>query len=1400
MARRTRFLASISLSLLWLAACAGSDAPSGDGDCVNDAECFPGVCIGGECVADGDTDEDPSTDLGSDIGTLDTGNTDTGVDSEDDPGIDTGPPPGSFGAPCERDEECDSGFCIATREGRVCTSRCNNDDECLDDWVCRLIENSGGDLVEICVPVQEVLCQPCGADIECGALDDLCIGLTNGDFCAEACASDDDCPERYSCEDVTRADGTFSQCVPELGFCGDCLDQDGDDHGIGQGCAGTDCDDLDNATYEGAPEICDGLDNDCNDDVDEDFDLTTDLTHCGGCGIVCTAENVTESVCAESLCGVVTCADGFWDVNGEFDDGCEYACTQNADTMGEEICNDIDDDCDGAIDETFDFENDNANCGSCGNQCALDGADTECRMGACRIANCQAPFEDCNTLTEDGCEIDLSTSMDHCGGCDMACAPANAAAMCDLGTCSITSCDNGFIDCDGLVDTGCEVNSDVDLMNCGTCGTTCSYANGVAECVGGACNLDMCDMGYGSCDGNLVTGCETDLLTDLDHCGACGAVCNLANATHSCIAGDCTLEMCDMGYDDCNMVETDGCEIDLLNDAVNCGSCGTVCVVDNGTPTCEMGACAVLECDPGFADCDGDPTNGCEVNTLESTNNCGTCGNACTYTDGIGICSSGSCELAGCSENFGNCDSNPDNGCETPLTFNPFNCGACGNACDFSNGTGFCNGTTCELVGCSGTFENCDMDPANGCEVNRNADANNCGSCGNVCSLPFAQEACMGGICTIATCDAGRADCNMNPFDGCEVDLLTDVNNCNTCGNVCTVGGGSAICSGGACGVGTCAAPREDCDGMAGNGCEVDTSNDVNNCGGCGDVCNVPNADEVCSSSSCSISSCQGVFEDCNGLYEDGCEADLTSTAHCGGCGLACNFENASGICNASTTCELTSCNTGFFDLNGSADDGCEYACTFTSSTDNPDDGFVDANCDGVDGNINTSVFVSIGEGDPGNSGLTPDEPVDTILLGMSIALSTPGRNNVLIASGNYSGGTLDLVNGINLYGGYSDDFFSRGNNRPTYNSTSNVGVSASGLSNATVVDRINFSTPNQTVTGRVSIGLRVSNSGSNLNFRYSNVHAGEGGNGSPGNGGNNGSAGQNGQNGSGSTGGNNAGSPGGGNGGNGRRQADGNRGSNGLSNGSACGGTGGGGGDDTGCADGDPTRGGDGSAGCNGSSGSNGNGGNSTGSLSGTTWSPSNGTGGTSGARGGGGGGGGAGGGEDCTDPVFGGCIFCGTGRGGGEGGGGGAGGQGGSAGTGGGASIGILVHNSTLGLHQVAVSTEGGGDGGAGGARGVGGAGGQGGTGAADGDNTNGNGGNGGNGGRGGDGGCGGGGGGGPSVSVWGSGSATILTSGSVTYSTGPGGAGGNSCTGGASGSNGISQNTRSVTVTPR
>jgi len=88
-----------------------------------------------------------------------------------------------------------------------------------------------------------------------------------------------------------------------------------------------------------------------------------------------------------------------------------------------------------------------------------------------------------------------------------------------------------------------------------------------------------------------------------------------------------TTEICNGADDDCNGTIDDG--FDLQNDLLNCGSCGNACDFRNSTGACTLGVCTIAACNAGFTDCNSNGVDGCEVDLVTDRLNCGTCGMAC---------------------------------------------------------------------------------------------------------------------------------------------------------------------------------------------------------------------------------------------------------------------------------------------------------------------------------------------------------------------------------------------------------------------------------------------------------------------------------------------------------------------------------------------------------------------------------------------------------------------------------------------------------------------------------------------------------------------------------------------------------------------------------------------------
>jgi RHS repeat-associated protein len=566
---------------------------------------------------------------------------------------------------------------------------------------------------------------------------------------------------------------------------------------------------------------------------------------CGGCGNICSMPNGVPG-CSNGTCTLVSCLPGFLDCNNDPSDGCEV---------------------------NFNFNSDVDNCGGCGMKCLNPHGTTRCFFNVCKPA-CAPGYGDCDGDDHNGCETDLTSNAADCGACGNVCSLPNATSDCVAGACMVATCNAGWGDCDGDPTNGCETDLEHTLADCGSCGNACAaVANGTPACVGGSCAVGACNAGFADCDHDPANGCEADLAS-VASCGACGRACVTANGTPACVGGACAVGACSAGFADCDHDPANGCEADLSSVAT-CGTCGNACpTYAHTTISCVSGGCVVGGCAPGFADCDHNPANGCEAD-LGSITSCGACGNACATGPNMATaCVNGACSTA-CNAGFADCDHDPSNGCEADLG-SIASCGACGNACATGpNMSTSCVGGAC-AYGCQAGYGDCDGNPSNGCETAGGCHitcpagkgdcdgiaANgcetdlgttaNCGACGNACATaPNAVAVCTAGACSL-TCSAGFGDCDHVAQNGCETSLLTSTANCGACGNACSAPNAQSACVAGACTVGACNAGYANCDGNLANGCETNVLTSNANCGGCGVVCNGACVGGACSGSGCS--------------------------------------------------------------------------------------------------------------------------------------------------------------------------------------------------------------------------------------------------------------------------------------------------------------------------------------------------------------------------------------------------------------------------------------------------------------------------------------------------------------------------------------------------------------------
>ncbi len=301
-------------------------------------------------------------------------------------------------------------------------------------------------------------------------------------------------------------------------------------------------------------------------------DVANDVANCGECGHRCEVLGAFPA-CREGFCVIDTCAPGQWDLDGQLANGCEYGCTPS--TVGGqalELCDGLDNDCNGQVDELHDLATDAMNCGVCGHVCQLPNAESRCTAGACEGVSCHVGFHD----------VDGDLADPAGTGCELACTVTNSGfEVCDLR-------DN---DCNGAVDEG--IDTATDDANCGQCGNDCqgTFHHGVAHCMSSACEFSGCEPGYFDLDGEEPNGCEYGPCTPTgaelcngrdDDCDGLvdeGSLPTVGDACGNAAAGECkpgvlectlgvlrcagevapTDEYCDGLDNDCTLTPDEGC-------------------------------------------------------------------------------------------------------------------------------------------------------------------------------------------------------------------------------------------------------------------------------------------------------------------------------------------------------------------------------------------------------------------------------------------------------------------------------------------------------------------------------------------------------------------------------------------------------------------------------------------------------------------------------------------------------------------------------------------------------------------------------------------------------------------------------------------------------------------------
>ena len=584
-----------------------------------------------------------------------------GLDDDCDGIVDDGNP-GSDGLPCGSSVgECRPGVTVCVHEGLqaflAChpergpsAERCNGlDDNCNgltdevfpelglscdgpDSDVCRrgVMECTGDGAGTVCGPED-----PAGIPERCNGLDDDCDGVTDngmvwkGATLGAACTGEGLCGSgivqcsvdraRATCS--SNADGTASQAVPEL--C-DGLDNDCDgvaDNGLlyqgqalGTACTGigacgpgvvecnrvslqVTCSSNPDGSAPGVrPETCNGQDDDCDGQTDEDVTPGPDACRHGG-------------ICAGKVIPAA-CVGGRW--------VCDYSGVPGF-RETEDRCDGIDEDCDGTPDDDFlvGLPCDGPDTDFCKNGvfvCRADGRGSECGPESITdIAEvCNGRDDDCDGLTDENFpvgELCDGPDPDECLNGRYVCLPDGSGVSCQESNVGWEICNGLDDDCDGQTDEDFPVGLPCDGPDEDRCasGVFQCLPDGLGvECVGDVPSTparEVCNGLDDDCDGQIDEDWNWRGIPvggACDGIGACGigrVVCKSPSAATFSTNPDgpdsqAREEACNGLDDDCDGEADEGMYWKGLAVGQTCvppGVCGpgkVECSILTGQPTC----------------------------------------------------------------------------------------------------------------------------------------------------------------------------------------------------------------------------------------------------------------------------------------------------------------------------------------------------------------------------------------------------------------------------------------------------------------------------------------------------------------------------------------------------------------------------------------------------------------------------------------------------------------------------------------------------------------------------------------------------------------------------------------------------------------------------------------------
>ena len=530
------------------------------------------------------------------------------------------------------------------------------------------------------------------------------------------------------------------------------------------------------------PPPNDDFDTDC-DQRDSDCDGRTDE---GYTGVTVACEGIGN--CASE--GVTTCL-----ANGQLGD----TCVEGQPALNDETCDQVDDDCDGNVDEDFLVEQ-----STCGTGVCVSSGQKICENGViidtCVINNPEGDDSSCDQQDSD-CDgrIDeaFTITATQCG--QGVCA-TQGLKICDDGqevdTCSPLPQSNlGDAQCDGI-DQDCDGDIDEHYSPPQTfCGQGACERTGLLICLNGdpidTCpTIDppqgdddtICDRSDTDCDGIVDEGYQSLSITcGTGECQKNGqTICQNGNVVEECIEGtpEPTDASCDLKDNDCDGQEDeDFVPVEVTCQAGACQNTGQeICTTTGIVNTCVVSSGDDdSTCNGVNEDCDGDTDEDyVPPPQSETTISCGV--GVCFNDQGTLMCSQGSVipsctpgEPLGdtdttCDELDDDCDGRTDEDFTTPVT--------CGQGECTRNGFEICvNGrpdNTCVAADPLFGYDRCGFDKDDNCD-------------GVVTPYPTLGQACE--VTTLECVNVGQWICNGN-LDGVTCNAQAPIPSVEVCDDV----------------------------------------------------------------------------------------------------------------------------------------------------------------------------------------------------------------------------------------------------------------------------------------------------------------------------------------------------------------------------------------------------------------------------------------------------------------------------------------------------------------------------------------------------------------------------------------------------------------------------------------